>query len=458
MPAEPDLLIVAPDDPTRARPLAARMVELGIFFPFEMPAYRLPGELPDELRGFRGIVLPAEKAVPVEARLRAFERGGGFVMRMKEGDWRKESFIERIPVRCAARIGNPAMRARMEEIPDREVLDASLAWCVAYANDAWSDVLRYQIECWIEAFALTGEPTAIARAAALVDRAVAIQPRPSASCDHVACVYPILGFLEATDRRDMIEMCLRVVTEFVRSAPRTKGILSNFVRPDERGLARAEIAFQVAPACARLARITGETDFADLAVEQIVLLDRELSRDGLWVLGFGKGGRTPSLWGRGATFGLRGVADTLAELEPAHSGYATLRDIVQRMAGAWAVHQETDGSWRQTLDEASSARECSATAWATVGLAKALRLGWIPADFATCVEKGWRATKRHVWEGMPVNTCGAGTASLDPDYYRHRPFLRPSPYGHFPARAATEVLRLRAVAAASVADGKRIRS
>lgn len=439
----PDLLILAPPDLTLSRQLAARMVELGVFFPFAMPGYRLPTELPADTAHFKGIVLPAEQAARWDARLGEFERRGGFVMRMGGSDWQNESFIERIAVRCALKLQNPAMRAWMESLPDRDVLGAALGWCETFVQDQWTDVLRYQIECQVTAHALTGEATRLEKARALVDRALAIQPASAASCDHLACVLAILQFAQTTGRRELIALGRRVTDEFIRLAPKHRGIWSNLVRRDERGMARSEIAFQACPACARLARLTGESEYADLAAGQILLLDKELESSGLWVLGVGEGGRTPCLWGRGAVFGLRGVVDTLEEMGESHPSSSALLEIVRRMAKALRRFQGPDGTWCQVLDEPDTGMECSTTAWATAGLAKALRLGWLAAGFEECVEKGWRATKRHAWDGMPVNTCGGVTASMDPSYYRHRHFFRPSPFGHFPALAAIEFLRFK---------------
>lgn len=447
MNAAPELLILAPPDPKLARRFAARMVELGVHFPFLSPGDRLPAELPGDLRDCKGIVLAAKQAALLEARLAEFERSGGRVMRMTDQDWQNESFIERMVVRCPLTLRNPAMQARREGIPDREVLEACLSWCETYGHEQWSDVLRYQIECFVEAHALNSDGGFLGRSGSLVERAMGIVPRSAANCDHVSCVYPILSFMEASGRRELLEPCRRLVDEFVRAAPRHRGVLSNFVREDEGGLARAEIAFQVCPALTRLGRCSGESRYAALAVEQILLLEQELRVEpsGLWTLGVGEGGRTPVLWGRGSVFSFRGVVDTLAELDPSHSARAQLLGIIRRMAVALRRLQTPEGAWCQVLDEPATSFECSATAWATAGLAKALRLGWLPTDFGECVEKGWLATKHHVWEGMPVNTCAAVTASMDPDYYRHRSFIRPSPYGHFAALAAVEALRVRQV-------------
>ncbi|MBM4085581.1 MAG: hypothetical protein FJ272_12385 [Planctomycetes bacterium] len=441
-PGRPDLLIVAPSDPSRSRKLAARMVDLGVFFPFELP-YRLPERLPADLAGFRFIVIPADKAAADRARLEAFARQGGGVLRMEDADWESESLIERIPTQGGLRLGSPAMAARMEAAPDRLVLDATLRWSMAYERPEWHDVLRYNIECLAEAFELTGDRAILDQAGRLVHKALATGAPPPASCDHVACTYAMLHYMALAQEPTLLGVCRSVVDDYLRLAPRYRGVLSNFLRRDSNGIARAEIAFQACPALARLARHTKEQRYADTAVEQILLLDGELSdaATGLWFLGRGAGGRTPLLWGRGCAFSLRGVVDTLAELDAARADRAGLLAILKRMADALRKLQGPDGDWRQIMNEPQSRPESSATAWTVAALAKASRLGWLGPEFRPCIEQGWRAVKRRVWDGLATRICGGVTASMDPEYYRSRPFLAPS-YGHFALLAAIEVARL----------------
>jgi unsaturated rhamnogalacturonyl hydrolase len=249
----------------------------------------------------------------------------------------------------------------------------------------------------------------------------------------------------------LLGVCRGVVDDYLRQAPRYRGVLSNFLRQDSNGVARAEIAFQASPALARLARHTKERRYAATAVEQILLLDHELrdAATGLWFLGRGASGRTPSLWGRGCAFSLRGVVDTLAELDADRADRAKLLAILKRMAGGLRRLQGKDGDWRQITNEPQSRPESSATAWTVAGLAKAVRLGWLGPEFRPCIERGWRAVKRRVWDGLATRICGSVTASMDPEYYRSRPFLSPG-YGHFALLAAIEVGRLRKLAAVSL--------
>src|ERR1043165_32713 len=108
---KPELLLLAPKDPGRARKLAGRMVELGVFFPFD-GAYQLPTRLSADLRGLKLIILPEDRSFPA-VPLRRFERDGGRVIRLEVSDWTNGSFIERIPVMGGLRLRHPGMFAQM---------------------------------------------------------------------------------------------------------------------------------------------------------------------------------------------------------------------------------------------------------------------------------------------------------------------------------------------------------
>jgi len=439
----PELLIVDPGIENRSLKLATRMADLGVFFPFA-EGYRLPDRLPDALSGFRCIVIDAEQAAAEGTRLDAFEQAGGAVRRPSETEWQQESYIERVPAVGGLTLNHPAMIDQLHGVPDEEVFRATLRLSEIYLRPEWHDVLRYNIECLVEAYDLTGEQAILDHATQLVDLALANRPVPLESCDHIACLYAILHYADRAGRSDLVATCQDAADQFLGLAPRYRGVVNNFVRPDEHGILRAEIAFQFCPGLARLGRYTGDPKYAEIAVEQIMLQDRELREEetGLWRLGRGPSGLTPVLWARGCAFSLRGVVDTLAELDESHPRYQELLELLRRKASALRAFQDERGEWHQIVDEPDSRPESSSTAWTTAAFAKSLRLGWLDEEYRDSIETGWRGVKRRTWAGYSTRVCGGVTSSMDPDYYRHRHFLGPS-YGHFNLSAAIEMLPLR---------------
>ena len=444
------------------------MVDLGVLFPFSTP-YRLPEKLPKDLSSFRIILLPEDAASPVERRLAAFTRAGGFVHRMKDAQWENESFIERVVVRGGLRAPHPAMWARMEAIPDSQIIETACARILEYLRGDWHDVLRYFIECLTAAHEITGRRDYLDHAGKLVALAMAEKPPFPATCDHVSVIYAALGYMRAAGTQEYLPLCRQVIDEYMRRAPRWRGVFSNFADPEQAGIARAEIAFQFSPALARFAAMTGERRYADIAVEQILLSDK-LLRDratGLWRIGRGQGGQTPCLWARGSVFAFRGVIDTLEELSRCGAAAvrcgtaqqqrsaatapgcapivnrSTLRllPLARRMSASLCALQGPTGVWFQVLDDPASRDEMSATTWAVAGLLKGVRMGYLDRGRLPVALNGWRAAKRRFWDGFSTRICGGTGASVDPDYFRHRHFL-PCSYGHFHLLAATEVARL----------------
>ena len=124
-PAGPELLILRPENESLARPLAARMVEQGVWFAFEDPS-RLPAELPQNLQSFRMIVVPAEQAAKLEARVAAFRERGGVVATADAKQWVNDRFIERIALRGGLTLGHPGMARRMEQVSLLAVIETLL--------------------------------------------------------------------------------------------------------------------------------------------------------------------------------------------------------------------------------------------------------------------------------------------------------------------------------------------
>jgi rhamnogalacturonyl hydrolase YesR len=189
--------------------------------------------------------------------------------------------------------------------------------------------------------------------------------------------------------------------------------------------------------------VAGEPRYAEVAVQQILLLEKELAdrKTGLWHFGRGPGGRTPCLWGRGAIFSLRGILDTLLELPPGHPSAPRLGALVRRMAKGVARAQDREGFLHQVLDEPASRAETSATSWGAAVLARAVRTGHVAPSFGRVAEKAWRAAKRRRWDGLATSICGGFTASMDRNYYFHPKWLMGS-YGHFLALGGIEVLAM----------------
>jgi len=432
------LVFLAPKRGINTHLLMARMTDLSVPFYFE-PNYRLPAEVPGHLRQVKLVISSRDTApppIPKEARWLA----------IPDHYWESDNFAERIPMLADIPIRHEGMNRRLEGIPDEEVLAATLRRMLEYPYAKWNDVLRYNMECLWLYHSLTGDVRAREKALSLAREAFADRPNVGENVDYLACLYPMLGMADALGDLPIVSYATQVCDDYLSSAPRLRGVLNNFRTPLEAGILRSEVAFQACPSLARLARLTEETRFADEAVQQIALLDKEL-RDtnwGVWHLGSTEQHRTPSLWGRGSAFSLRGVLDTLVELPENHPGKTALTRIAERMAKSFIKLQSDAGLWRQVLDEPATRPEISASCWAVNALALAAELKIGGSETQAAIDKGWLALKRKSWNGLPVSVCAATTTSFDPDYFRYRPFA-PASNGHFLACAALQVRKLRSL-------------
>lgn len=439
-PDGPELLILAPENESLAWRMAARMVEQGVWFSFEDPS-RLPVELPAALDSYRMIVLPAERANDLEGRLAPFRHRGGLVATADESQWKNERFVERIALRGGLTLRHPGMARRMEQVGDRQILHQCLRWAMDFRDGQWSDVPRYYLEVLLGAYRVTREKAILDRAGRLVDELLETRPAHLTDNAQLSCFYPMLEYAELAGRRQLVPLCVEAVDEYLRQAPRCRGVVSNFAA--EGGVVRAETAFNLCNTLARLGRVASQPRYVQTAVEQLLLIDQDLAdpRTGLWYVGRGMAAPAALLWGRGCAFSLLAVIETLLELPDLHQDRPRLTAIARRMAEAFMRFQDAEGRWHQVLDEPVRP-EPTATAWTTAALAKMLRHGLLEPRFQVAVDAGWRAVKRQTWDGRPVAICMATTASADPDYYRFLLFARPSPYAHFPLLAANEVLLL----------------
>ncbi len=225
--------------------------------------------------------------------------------------------------------------------------------------------------------------------------------------------------------------------DFLENSCKSFGVYCNFTSPHEAGIARAEIAFQVCPALARLSELLDMPLYGRICAEQMDSLDRLLSDEetGLWYLGYGESGRSASLWARGCAFLLRALADLLPRNSRALPAWSAAK--FQSLCAVLGRLQGPGGGFHQVLDEHDTRLETSATAWIAACLFKGMSHGLLDATHKLVAEAALGFVQRRLWDGLSSSLCGATTVSQDKAYYRARPFLTAT-YGHFALLALLE--------------------
>jgi unsaturated rhamnogalacturonyl hydrolase len=155
------------------------------------------------------------------------------------------------------------------------------------------------------------------------------------------------------------------------------------------------------PFFAKLYQATGEGQYRDLALRNILpqielLYDRgERLFHHFWIERTGT--RNGVLWGRGNGWGLLGVVLTIEYLGPESDAVAPLRSLVAQTLDRLAGLQHESGAWHTVLTAPESYVESSTAAFFVDAVARAVRLGIVPAgDYARLLDRAMRYIIAHV--------------------------------------------------------------
>jgi len=123
-------------------------------------------------------------------------------------------------------------------------------------------------------------------------------------------------------------------------------------------------------------------------------------------------GTSATFWGRGTGWYLMALVDTLPYYPKDNPDRATLLAILQRTAAAVVRHQDAQsGLWYQVLDKPlvkGNYLESSAAAMFVYALARGVRLGYLPAQYAGHVRRAWAGLLQHF---VKLDSNGAVTIS-----------------------------------------------
>ena len=157
-------------------------------------------------------------------------------------------------------------------------------------------------------------------------------------------------------------------------------------------------------------------DFAEIA-KQFSLIEQHTRdpRTGLLYHGWdeskqekwanSKTGSSPNFWARGMGWYMMALVDTLSWFPESDPGRAQLLGILKRTAAAVVHYQDTgSGLWYQVLDkggEKDNYFESSAACMFIYALAKGMRLGYLPPEYAANAEKAWSGIQSRFLKAEP---------------------------------------------------------
>ena len=110
-------------------------------------------------------------------------------------------------------------------------------------------------------------------------------------------------------------------------------------------------------------------------------------------------GTSANFWARGMGWYMMALVDTLPWFPEGDPGREQLLAILRRTAAAVVRYQDSEsGLWYQVLDkggEKGNYFESSAACMFTYALAKGVRLGYLPPEYATNAQRAWSGIQKH---------------------------------------------------------------
>ncbi|HKJ40811.1 MAG TPA: glycoside hydrolase family 88 protein [Sunxiuqinia sp.] len=207
--------------------------------------------------------------------------------------------------------------------------------------------------------------------------------------------------------------------------------------------------FMSVPALAQMGKLTGDNQYYDDAVKQVLQFSKRMfnAEKGLYMHGWVQGMEVhPQYhWGRANGWAVMAMVELLDVLPKTHPGYqAVLNQLRAHMEGL-AKYQDGTGFWHQLLDRNDTYLETSATAIYTYATAKAINDGLIdPLAFTPVAILGWNAVATKVnAKGQVEGTCVGTGMGFDPAFYYYRPINVFAAHGYGPVMlAGAEIIKL----------------
>jgi unsaturated rhamnogalacturonyl hydrolase len=191
-----------------------------------------------------------------------------------------------------------------------------------------------------------------------------------------------------------------------------------------------------APFLCKLAVVTGETALYADAARQILgysalLFDQDA---GLFNHQYDRatGRINGAFWGRGNGWALLGLLKTLRLLPVDHPAYAPILTHYQRLAGALAAQQSSDGTWPTVIDRPETYAEASLPAMFGWGLAQGIRHGLLSPEYTPVVRRAWEAVAARLGDGL-LPGVSIATPPGDAAHYNRIATGAGYPWGQGPA-------------------------
>ena len=216
------------------------------------------------------------------------------------------------------------------------------------------------------------------------------------NADHVAPGCVILELYRASGRQDFLEAAV-VLGALYRRFPRVHGVpVHRQDLPDWSTTIWVDCLPIDAPFLFRLASVTGDATWAELAIEHLRTYVEALWDPGarLFVHGFdtARQTRSPVHWARGNGWALLGLVDVWEALPHGDENAAFAREHARALVDALVGLQAESGAWHTVLDDVTAPLEGSTSALFAFTLMRARRSRLLDPDerIDRCIERAMR--------------------------------------------------------------------
>ncbi len=453
-----ELIIIPPTSSahTITREFLGKCILYGIDFHFT-DNDTLPASVPSNLTGVRAIIHD-DTTNPGDPKLLDHYRSSGAKVYVLSAtadpaqpnarpNWRSPFLLDMLTLDAGLTLHHPQLQAKLTARDDNFLFDSLGGRLQESVDTRWYDATRYQWEGLLDGYELTGDQRYFDSLQSQITTALST-PNPLDNCDTIAPFLPILRFHDLQHSStpslpsapalppSLLPLTRTTIDRYLDATPRHAGCLVNFNWLSHT--VRSEIIWQVCPTLAWLSKVTGDSRYLAIALDQFDRLSARLldPKTGLWHHGVGDRHHTAAFWARGCAFVLLGLVH-LSEHAPTHPA---LRETILKMAETLCQHQDASGFWYTVIDQPDTEFESSGTAWIGAALERGKRLKILPATYRDSADRAWSAVKSRIWQGHFPGHNTATTVSPHREYYL-KSQLSTTGWSHFAFRLACEKRR-----------------
>lgn len=185
----------------------------------------------------------------------------------------------------------------------------------------------------------------------------------------------------------------------------------------------SDSVFMACPILAQAGKLTGESKYFDMAARHLSFMQRLCLRpDGL----YRHSPLNDAAWGRGNAFPALGVALMLAGFPKEHAEFGRMVRGFQDHMAKLVQFQDSNGMWREVIDQRGAYSEYSATAMIATAMLIGIEHGWLEsAVYRPGVDRAWRAIlARTGADGRLMDVCeSTGKQKTAADYLLRKAIL-----------------------------------